>query len=173
MESEDDGGGMQGPTDLRLFTIGYQLRSADEVVSELVEAGVDVLIDVRETPWSYRPDFRAPSLRHRLIDAGIRYVHAKFAGNPKELRRSAATHEECLDSYALHVENTPDVISALQELLHDLWREGSRPCLMCYERHPADCHRSVLVELWSEATGTTPTLVHLEPEGAPRFTERA
>ncbi len=40
-----------------LFTLGYQQRSLDEFVALLLEASIDVLVDVRETAWSHKPGF--------------------------------------------------------------------------------------------------------------------
>lgn len=163
---------MRSETNRSVYTIGYQLRSGPEIVDRLKGAGVDVLIDVRETPWSYKQDFRAAALRETLATHGIDYVHAKFAGNPKELRRKAESHEACLDLYAEHLVSAADILVKLSELLEGLWKKGRSPCLLCYERHPGDCHRSVLLSRWSSASNGTLEVIHLGTSGAPRLTDR-
>lgn len=152
-----------------ILTMGYQMRTLTDFVEELRAASVDVVIDVRETPWSQRRDFSKASLIDALGRTGIRYVHAWFAGNPKENRRTAATHKECLDNYARYLEEIPDVVTIFEELMGEIATEGWRACLVCYERHPDDCHRSILVEKWQERTETARHIKHLSPDGAPRF----
>ena len=163
---------MRNGTSRSVFTIGYQLRSGPEVVDRLVSAGVDVLIDVRETPWSYKQDFRAAALQDTLATHGIDYVHAEFAGNPKTLRRQAQSHDACLDLYEEHLSEESDVLTKLSALLEEIWGMGKRPCLMCYERHPGDCHRSVLLSSWTITVDENPEVVHLGTGGAPRLTDR-
>jgi uncharacterized protein (DUF488 family) len=82
-----------------LFTLGYQKRDLEEFIDLLRTASINVLVDVRETPWSHKPGFSKGALSDALAAAGIDYVHAKFAGNPKRLRADAHTHEECLALY--------------------------------------------------------------------------
>lgn len=153
-----------------LCTIGYQMRSTEELIAELQAADVGVLVDVRETPWSNRREYMKSRLQAALEQHGIGYVHARFAGNPKELRRSAATHADCLAAYDDHVRASPAVLEQLDALITDSLAAGQRLCFFCYERHPHDCHRSILLQRWSQATGTDVVVGHLGTDGAPRFT---
>ena len=91
----------------RLFSIGYQLRSLEEIVSHLTLAGVNTLLDVRETPWSRKPGLSKKRLAEALGEAGIEYVHLKFVGNPKELRRAASDYAAALSAYDDHLEPIP------------------------------------------------------------------
>ena len=140
----------------------------DDLLTELVGAGVSVVIDVRETPWSYVPAYRAATLRVVLAERGIRYLHAQFAGNPKWIRQSARSHEECLAMYRAHLNAHPRIAERLRALLEELSREGEKGCLLCYERHPEDCHRHILLEV----LGLEARVEHLGPDGAPRFVSR-
>lgn len=108
-------------------------------------------------------------LRESLGEAQIHYVHVAFAGNPKELRRAAGSHADCLRRYHEYVRSNPDLLERFDFLLQGLLSEGLRVCLMCYERHPDDCHRSVLLRLWSEFTGVGAEILHLAADGAPRL----
>lgn len=146
-------------------TVGYQLRPVEDLVLRLQEAGVDIVIDVRETPWSYVRDYRAKNLDATLAEAGIEYVHAKFAGNPKRFRSEASSHAEILELYRAHLRDNPDLLNEFTALLEELTTEFRKVCLLCYERHPEDCHRSLLLE----AAGWTTEVEHIQPEGAPRF----
>ena len=131
-----------------LFTLGYQQRSLEEFVCLLLEADVDVLLDVRETAWSHKPGFSKRRLAETAEANGIMYVHASFAGNPKQLRTSAASPDECLQLFDQHLQANPVILEAFDELVGRFLDAGRRVCLMCYERHPGDCHRGVLAERW-------------------------
>ena len=91
-----------------LFTLGYEKRSIDEFVELLCEAGVTVLVDVRETAWSHKPGFSKTALGAALAVAGIAYAHAPFAGNPKSLRDVATSHAECLSRYRRYLAARPE-----------------------------------------------------------------
>ena len=79
-----------------LFTLGYEQRTIEEFVRMLEDAGVGVLVDVRETPWSHKPGFSKRGLAEHLEAAGIEYVHAGIqsacgAGPSQAPRRSSCT----------------------------------------------------------------------------------
>jgi uncharacterized protein (DUF488 family) len=133
---------------IRLFTLGYQQRSLEEFVRLLLHAEIDVLLDVRETAWSHKPGFSKRRLAETLEANGILYVHARFAGNPKQLRTGAASPTECLQLFDRHLQANPVILEAFDELVGRFLDAGRRVCLMCYERHPGDCHRGVLAERW-------------------------
>jgi uncharacterized protein (DUF488 family) len=152
-----------------IFTLGYQKRAIEEYVAVLQEAGVRVVVDVRETAWSHKPGFSKSALEGRLSAAGIEYRHAAFAGNPKELRKTAESHEACLTAYAAFLSDHPDVLVEFGTLIEELLDSERYVCLLCYERHPDDCHRSILLEQWMAETESPPTVEHLGKEGAERF----
>lgn len=151
-----------------LFTLGYQQRSIDTFVDILRDAAIDVLVDVRETAWSHKPGFSKSAFVAALAVAGIEYVHADFAGNPKWLRSNADTHRECLDWYAWYLGEFKEIVAAFDELVTDLHLRDSRVCLTCFERHADDCHRAILADQWQRAAKAR-TVMHLATEGCQRM----
>jgi uncharacterized protein (DUF488 family) len=131
-----------------LYTLGYEQRTVAEFVSMLKDAGVGVLVDVRETPWSHKPGFSKRALAEHLAAEGIEYVHAGFAGNPKRLRDRAETGADALALYAAHLSARPGIVDQLDRLVLTCHRQGKRVCLTCLERRPEDCHRSILADHW-------------------------
>lgn len=131
-----------------LFTLGYQQRSLDEFIAILTSQDISVLVDVRETAWSHKPGFSKSAFSRALESVGIEYVHARFAGNPKKLRRDAPSHRACLDRYAAYVDQSEHIVDQLESLLETMLMEGKRVCLACFERHADDCHRSILADRW-------------------------
>ena len=69
-----------------LVSIGYEGRSADELVQALQRASVDVLVDVRLTPSSRKPGLSKRKLAATLAAVDIEYLHLPALGNPKDNR---------------------------------------------------------------------------------------
>ena len=139
-----------------LLTLGYEGRTREEFVRLLRAERVNVVLDVRDVPWSHKPGFSKKPLAEGLEGARIRYVHAGFAGNPKRLRSQAADTAEALRLYAAHLDEAPEVLAEFDVLVADLHAEGKRVCLLCLERDPAQCHRAILAARWAEhAPGRT------------------
>lgn len=131
-----------------LYTIGYEKRTIDEFLELLEDAGIGALIDVRETAWSHKPGFSKTAFAAALATAGIEYVHAPFAGNPKQLRDAAPDHAACLDAYRSYLRQNAAIVGKLDELIRPYLSEGVNVCIACFERHADDCHRSILGEAW-------------------------
>jgi len=132
----------------KLFTVGYEGRSLDELITELVDAGIDRLVDVRELPLSRRRGFSKTALSETLHEAGIEYVHVKALGNPKSNRERywAGDIEGGAAVYRKHLNNGSR--SALVELADSLGNDPT--CLLCFERDHTECHRDVIVEALQE-----------------------
>lgn len=143
------------------------MRTIDEFVCLLADTGIGVLIDVREIAWSHKPGFSKKALAATLAEAGIQYVHARFAGNPKRLRRSARTHKECLSKYDALLDTSKEIVDNFEEVVQSFLVTGKRVCISCFERHPDDCHRGLLAERWKRRGRRT--VEHLDPDGAPRL----
>lgn len=153
----------------KIFSIGYQKRSVTDLVKMVKEAGVDIVVDVRETPWSYRREFAKTALMTSLHAEGIEYQHAKFAGNPKEIRRNARDYDECLIEYSKYIDNKPELLQEFDETVGALLREGKNICLVCYERHPNDCHRAIVIDRWLTFSRQSLQVTHLGKNGAERL----
>jgi uncharacterized protein (DUF488 family) len=136
---------------VRIAGIGYQGRTIDELIERLRSASIATLIDVRELPWSRRPEFAQKKLSERLAHEGLRYVHLRSAGNPRENRKSGASSGEVLARYREHLARTPGVLDEILAEAREL-----PVALLCYEADMKECHRSVLLEALA---GLCPELV--------------
>lgn len=58
------------PAKHHFFTVGYQAYSVDSIIAELKANGVELLIDVRENPFSFKSGFSRNSLAAILSAAG-------------------------------------------------------------------------------------------------------
>ena len=130
---------------MRIFTIGYEGTTVPEFIAALKQAGVSQVIDVRALPLSRRPGFSKTPLKGALAEAGIEYVHLKALGTPAEGRTAARAgrHADLERIYAGQLE-LPEAIAQGAEML-ELAREKPS-ALLCMEREPQHCHRTLLLE---------------------------
>jgi len=129
----------------RIFTIGYEGATQAEFIAALQAAGVEQVIDVRAIAASRRPGFSKTVLGNALAEAGIGYVHLRALGTPaagREAARAGRRNElERIYSGQLHL---PEAIVASEQLKHLVVEKPS--ALLCYERDPGCCHRTLLRE---------------------------
>lgn len=102
------------------------------------------VIDVRALPLSRRPGFSKTPLKGALAEVGIGYVHLRALGTPADGRAAARSGRtaEMERIYAGQLE-LPEALAAAAELRQLVSDKPS--ALLCYEREPAGCHRSMLI----------------------------
>jgi uncharacterized protein (DUF488 family) len=129
---------------MRIFTIGYESSTVAELLAALRQAGVERVIDVRAVPNSRRPGFSKNLLRNALAEVGIDYVHLRALGTPADGRAAARAGRvaELERIYASQLE-LPEAIAQGAEML-ELAKEKPS-ALLCYEREPGGCHRTLLL----------------------------
>lgn len=143
---------------LHLFTIGYEATTVAEFIDAIHQAGVRRVIDVRALPLSRRPGFSKTPLRLALAEAGIDYVHLKALGTPAEGRAAArAGRQHDLERIYWAQLDLPEAIVQAQQM-RELAAEMPS-ALLCYEREPAGCHRSLLIA----AAAPEARITHLFP----------
>ena len=130
---------------MRIFTIGYEGATQAELVAALQAAGVGQVIDVRAVPLSRKPGFSKNVLAAGLAEAGISYVHLKALGTPPEGREAArkGRADVLARVYAAQLETPEAAVQAAQMV--ELASEKTS-ALLCFERDPAMCHRTLLRE---------------------------
>jgi len=138
---------------MSIYTIGHSNHPIERFVALLRDAGVSLLVDVRSTPYSRRvPQFNRERLRESLKAAGIDYRHlgdalgGKPQGGPRDYAAMART-------------------SAFNAALDTIVEEAVRQplALMCAEREPMDCHRTILVSRHLATRGAD--IMHLLADG--------
>ena len=131
-------------SEYQLVSLGYEGRTVDELIVNLLRERVSVLVDVRLTPLSRKPGMSKKRLASALESAGIRYVHLRALGNPRENREAfrsgdPASHE--VFRALLVGEPGADAIQHVVELL-----DGETVALLCFERDHQTCHRRLVAD---------------------------
>lgn len=129
---------------MKIFTIGYEATTMDAFIATLRQAGVERVIDVRAVPLSRRPGFSKNILAASLKDAGIDYVLLKNLGTPKPGRDAAKKGDVATlkSVYAGQLE-LPEAQAEAAKMR--ALAEEKPSALLCFERNPEHCHRTLLL----------------------------
>lgn len=124
-----------------LYTIGHSNHSLEKFKQLLSAHRIEVVCDVRSSPYSaYNPQFNREPLQEALTRAGTLYV---FLG--KELG-ARSDDPRCYDKGKVQYHRLARSALFQQGLmrLHN-GMETYRVTLMCAEKDPLMCHRTILV----------------------------
>lgn len=146
--------------------MGYEGVELRPFLATLTDAGIKQVIDVRELPLSRKRGFSKSALTVALRDSGIGYLHLRALGDPKPGREAArrGDHAEFLRIYLHHLAGA-DAQVALAEASHQV--RTLRSCLLCFERHPAGCHRKIVAEAMAVDTGMGLVHLHVDQDRRP------
>jgi uncharacterized protein (DUF488 family) len=133
-----------------LFTIGYEGRSIEAFINELIQNGITLLCDVRKNPLSRKFGFSKSKLEHITSTVGIKYVHIPNLGIESDERRALETIKDYEGLFKNYTDTLPQREPYL-ELVYSLLKSNTRVSLMCYEKDAAMCHRHVIRDYIADA----------------------
>lgn len=124
-----------------LYTVGHSNQSLEEFLSLLQKHAITAVADVRSYPYSkMNPQFNRETLSKELKECGIAYV---FLGKQLGARSEdpscyveGKVQFERLAKTVLFREGIKRVMSGMEQF---------RIALMCAEKEPLACHRTILV----------------------------
>ncbi len=125
-----------------IHTVGHSNHPIERFLGLLQPHGITAVADVRSTPYSrFNPQFRREKLQAVLAEVGIQYV---FLGEELGARSQDPT---CYDtdgrvSYT-RLAKTTLFLKGIERLKAGM--AAHRISLMCAEREPLECHRTILV----------------------------
>ena len=139
-----------------LFTIGHSNHGLDAFLQLLRTHGVSTVADVRSAPYSrYCPHFSKEPLSRSLGDAGMKYV---FLG--RELG-GRSDDPSCYENGRIRysrLSRRPAFRDGIERL-----KKGAvdrRIAIMCAEREPLECHRTILVSPVLDKEGLSVAHIH-------------
>jgi len=143
-----------------IYTIGHSTYPIDKFIGLLQRHDITAVADVRSTPYSrFNPQYNKESLKTSLLDNGIHYV---FLGDELGARsKDASVYENGRVSYH-KLAQTSLFRRGLERL-----REGMRNytiAMMCAEKEPLHCHRTILVSRELERCGIN--VAHILEDGS-------
>ena len=144
-----------------VYTIGHSTHSIDAFLGLLGLNGISAICDVRSSPYSrFNPQFNKDALSKSLRDHGIKYV---FLG--KELgARSNDPSCYCDGRVQYDALARTDLFRSGVERVRVGVDRGYKMALMCAEKDPLDCHRTVLVSRNLEYEGFN--ILHILSDGS-------
>ena len=148
-----------------LFTIGHSTHEFPRFHALLQQHGIEIVADVRSRPFSRLPWFCRPSLEKELKENGIRYV---FLGTELGARRD---ERECYIGDRVdydRIAKAPLFQKGLERLKVGVSK--GRIALMCAEKDPLDCHRTILVCRYAKEFSD---VSHIHADGKLESHERA
>lgn len=128
---------------MEIYTIGHTNHSIEQFVALLRNYKINCVIDVRSTPFSkYTPQFNENNLKAELNRRGIYYINMGNEFGARRKNKELYT----VDGY-LDFEKTRKDVEFLNgiERIKQGCNKGFTITLMCTEKDPFDCHRTIMV----------------------------
>ena len=129
-----------------LVTIGYEGRSLESYLNELLRGGVSLLCDVRRNPLSRKYGFSKRTLSKACEGVGIRYEHLPELGIVSEQRRGLHTQADYDALFSEYKRESLPRQRAALDTIRGWVAAGERVALTCFERLPQQCHRHCVAE---------------------------
>lgn len=143
-----------------LYTIGYEKISLDACIQALLINGIQTVIDVRETTVSRRREFSKKALTEALGKARIAYISIPEIGIPSEVRKKLLEQGDHQDLLLWYRKNVLPKSGAYAKRVNDILKQGNT-ALLCYEKDPKECHRSVFAQFCRENYPEIPAIIPL------------
>lgn len=143
-----------------IFTVGHSTHSIEDFLSLLERHQITAVADVRSTPASrFNPQFNRDAVTRSLNAASIAYV---FLG--RELGARSDDPNCYVDGKVKYdrLAAAPEFQGAIDRLIRG--RTDQRIAIMCAEREPLNCHRTVLVARHLAERGVE--VLHILGDGA-------
>ena len=125
-----------------VFTVGHSTHPQEKFIGLLALHGITALCDVRSAPFSrVNPQFNRDQLKKALSDQGIKYL---FLG--KELG-ARSDDPACYEGGKVQYDRLSKTELFQQGLtrIQDGMAKGFTIAMMCAEKEPLECHRTILV----------------------------
>lgn len=130
-----------------ILTIGYEGYSIDDFIDRLKAFDVGYLFDVREIPFSRKKGFSKTPLKEALEENDINYHNFKELGSPKRIRDKLHVDKDYqyfFEEYEKYLETQDESLEIVSTAISE--NKNIHFCLLCFEKDPSICHRSILAK---------------------------
>lgn len=144
---------------MTIFTIGYEGLEIGGFLSLLRLHNIETVVDIREFPVSRKPGFSKNGLASSLQQAGFGYVHKVRLGCPKSIRERYHTDRDWLR----YTRGFLEYLNTQDEAIIELAAMAARAncALLCYEKDPNFCHRSLVADAVKKLAGAQVTHIRM------------
>ncbi|MDE2787274.1 MAG: DUF488 domain-containing protein [Chloroflexota bacterium] len=144
-----------------VLTVGHSNHPPEAFINLLVRHGVDEIIDVRSAPYSrYASQFNHEGIQRMLDDIGIGYAYlgGELGGRPAD--------RSCYDADGRVRYDRVAAIDSFDDALRRVTRvaDENRVALLCTEKEPLECHRTLLVARALAERGVD--VAHIQGDGS-------
>lgn len=146
-----------------VYTIGYEGLSIDSFVQYLIGNNITTLVDVRKIAFSMRREYCKTNLQNALHEAGITYIRMPEVGIPSKNRKELLPLGKKDELFTWYKESILPQCASYASSIADFVSKGNI-ALMCYEKDPNDCHRSLFAAYCKEQHPSIPAVIHLRGE---------
>lgn len=124
-----------------VYTVGHSIHSMERLIEILKSNKISEIIDVRSQPYSkFQPQFNRRDIEGPLRAAGISYL---FLGNDLGARSNDTSCYVNGRAQYQRIAATKGFGLAIDRVLSE--SADNRVALMCAEKEPLECHRTLLV----------------------------
>ena len=149
-----------------LFTIGHSTHSIEVFLGLLNQHRIDVVADVRSAPHSrYNPHFNKKKLANSLDKQNIKYI---FFGKELGARSNDPSCYVKGKVQYKRLAEKPEFKQAIKRLITGA--QDYRIAMMCAEKEPLECHRTILVSQVLVAAGQQIRHIHADGSLEPHET---
>lgn len=142
-----------------LASIGYEGRSFEDYLNSLIINGITVLCDVRRNPISRKYGFSKSALQNACAGLGISYRHFPELGIPSDERQDLkyqSDYDELFARYEMSV--LPSALDSISAICSMVCADEC-VAVTCFERNPAQCHRTRILNAVTARTGVEVELI--------------
>ena len=132
-----------------IVTIGYEGKTIDKFLYELIKNKIGIVADVRKNAYSMKFGFQQNKLKSYLEKIGIDYIHMPELGIPSDSRKNLNSYEDYLAlfaNYRREIETKLDCLERIKSI-----SQNKKVSLMCFEKDVRYCHRGVIAERLRES----------------------
>lgn len=135
------------------YTIGHSTRKLEEFINTITVYGIDCVMDIRSVPYSsnkFYNSYNREFVERDIKQSGINYIYVGdvlgYHGKGKDF-----CSEDCKEEF-------DDIIGCatfkkgINRIIEGM-RRGHKIALMCSEKNPFNCHRSILLGYALEQEG--------------------
>lgn len=145
-----------------IYTIGYANKSTDLFISQLEKFKINYVVDIRSVPYSnYHFDFNQDRLSGMLKKTSLNYV---YMGNELGPRSKSESHYDSSGQVQFdRLMQSESFLSGIERLENGV-KQKLTLALMCAEKDPATCHRSLLVGYFLKRNSSM-DIMHIDHDG--------